>query len=69
MPCSTCRFVEVVVTYEDDDAPEDLGTPETICRRFPPMGDGWPVVLGDDWCGEFREAPLFASREVPSDGK
>lgn len=56
MPCSTCRHFDLIVTYEDDEAPDDAGVPESICRRFPPLGEGWTLVLADDWCGEFEAA-------------
>ncbi len=57
MTCGTCVYFDVIVSYENDDTPPDEGVPESICRRFPPSGDGWPVVLADDWCGEFRSLP------------
>ena len=46
--CASCRFFDHVVVQDDLDGPQ----PESICRRFPPV-EGWSVVLGDDWCGEW----------------
>lgn len=51
--CSDCRYFEMVVVHDDDVS--DQAQPDTICRRFPPA-DGWPVVLADDWCGEWSAA-------------
>jgi hypothetical protein len=53
LDCGGCRFFDVIVFHESDEAPAESGQPGTICRRFPPM-DGWPTVLEDDWCGEWR---------------
>lgn len=53
--CGTCRYLDPIVSYHDDETPESEGVPETICRRFPPT-DGWPTVLADDWCGEWRSS-------------
>lgn len=54
--CETCRFAI--------DLGED-STPRTMqCRRWPKqsMARGeehwdWPVMLADEWCGEWRRAP------------
>lgn len=27
---------------------------EMICRRYPPNNDGYPIVMKDDWCAEYR---------------
>lgn len=62
--CGLCSFFEIIVSYPDDDASPEDGMPEAVCRRFPPITGEWPVVLGDDWCGEW--APTNAS--TTSDG-
>lgn len=53
--CGSCRYMDVILSYEDDDQPDEEGVPTSICRRFPPI-DGWPNVLSDDWCGEWEAA-------------
>lgn len=58
--CRTCRFAGI----SDNDTLE--------CRRYPPViigallddssvASGWPVVLDDDFCGEFRPAMLYGN--------
>ena len=27
----------------------------TSCRRRSPVGDAWPSVTSEDWCGEWRD--------------
>jgi hypothetical protein len=40
--CCNCRYV----SNEDD---------RLCCKRYPPTEyKRWPVVVGDDWCGEFN---------------
>lgn len=53
--CGSCRFFDLIVSYEDEDTPADEGIPTSICRRYPPV-EGWSVVLSDDWCGEWVPA-------------
>lgn len=49
--CDVCFFSTFQDTHE--------GTPEWewLCRRYPPAvtpdGPHWPMVRGDQWCGEF----------------
>lgn len=52
MNCGTCKFMDVVIAdeCEECDAPP---TPLTICRRNPPNAEGWPLVMNEDWCGEW----------------
>lgn len=51
--CGQCHFFEPIIVFEHT-AEDAQGDPTTICRRFPPT-DGWPSVLADDWCGEWKE--------------
>ena len=60
--CGRCRFF---CTEELDDQPGEF---VMQCRRFPPqlfadhpdsdyqVGQGWPQMKADDWCGEFQMA-------------
>lgn len=53
MNCSECTFSDVQILSD---------RPVMGCRRFPPASvviDGkpqgvWPVVLAEEWCGEFK---------------
>lgn len=56
--CDTCAFFDVIVV---DDA-DDVSFPDSICRRFPPAGGEWPVVLADDWCGEWTAKEVTDAR-------
>jgi len=43
--CRDCRFVEILTA----------GTTRMTCHRFPPRGESnFPIVYGQDWCGEFQ---------------
>jgi len=44
--CDRCRHWKPV----HDEEVYDMGQ----CRRFPPTYDGWPMTIGDDWCGEWQ---------------
>lgn len=55
--CGTCVYFEPIVMF-DSGEPDAAASPESICRRFPPT-DGWPTVLADDWCGEFKPTNKF----------
>lgn len=57
--CSTCRH------WNTDDSPAIDGGSRFYkigeCRRFPPQAangnpdqKGWPLVLHDHWCGEWK---------------
>lgn len=52
MTCEQCKFYRFV---QDDRG---------MCQRFPPsvrnefgMLAGFPVVIKDAWCGEFKKTP------------
>jgi hypothetical protein len=55
--CSDCRYREVIIAGDDDDA-----EPVMECRRHPPTvvlwNDDpiilWPQVSEGDWCGDFQ---------------
>lgn len=49
MNCATCRYLEPVIDHNNGEPAE----PVTICRRYPPLEGTWPIVHGDDWCGEY----------------
>ena len=51
--CGTCTYMDVVIV-DGEEATEDR--PDTICRRHPPV-HGWPLVLSDDWCGDWEGVP------------
>lgn len=41
--CCRCRFWQ-----------SQEGTPDGICRRYPPVAGDLAEVRRTDWCGEFR---------------
>jgi hypothetical protein len=43
--CAVCRFWSRI--------PDEDGNELGQCRRFPPSYEGWAMVFGHDWCGEF----------------
>lgn len=51
--CNKCRFFRCTFGV----GPEHEEWENGLCRRFPPQqsksGSEWPVVQGDDWCGEY----------------
>jgi hypothetical protein len=40
MTCKDCRYA---LRAMDD---------RYLCRRYPPLGEYFPIVAGKDWCGE-----------------
>lgn len=51
--CRDCRF------WHKNALGEETGE----CRRYPKTSYGWPFVMSDDWCGEFREVEYVFDRE------
>lgn len=46
--CETCQW------WESEEIPgQDNGKRAGNCRRYPPDVRGFPVTLGQDWCGEW----------------
>ena len=78
--CQTCRFAYEAEWLEqrigtDCEKPGDDGWVYE-CRRYPPAGrdavndgtgstDGWPLVMGCDWCGEHQPNSVL-DRSHPS---
>jgi len=59
--CGNCKFYREE-DYEDDDV--SYGTSYGNCRRFPPKRidatvSGFPMVVQDEWCGEFQKKFIF----------
>ncbi len=50
MRCWTCMYWVPKTPLEK--AEEDEHPPLGRCRRNAPTMKGWPVMWGDDWCGE-----------------
>jgi hypothetical protein len=54
--CEVCRFWDCLSSSNPSDD-ENSG----YCRRLPPRVSTrlaiWPLVCGDDWCGEFTLSP------------
>ncbi len=54
--CKGCRFYEPPADIEDDA--------RGLCRVRAPQNAAnsrWPMVLDDDWCGEWASLPVVAS--------
>ena len=59
--CGNCRFF-VPLANPHEHLPEDsplryVGNKQVgACHRYPPaIGNfGWPILVEEDWCGEFR---------------
>jgi len=48
-------FVEKVVDVDNDGGDEcPVVKPIGRCRRHAPTINGFPVIFGNDWCGDHR---------------
>ena len=56
MKCLTCMwFVEKVIDVDNDGGDEcPVVKPIGRCRRHAPTINGFPVIFGNDWCGDHR---------------
>ena len=44
--CDECSYFELSNEFQSNER-------KGYCRRFPPVGDKWPIVTAYDRCGEF----------------
>jgi len=55
--CCNCRHCQHAYywRFDDNDDIEECHVVMEVCqcRRHSPVGNGFPTVRADDWCGEF----------------
>ena len=53
--CCNCRYCHHTHFWRFDDGEDECRVVMEACqcRRHSPVGNGFPTVRADDWCGEF----------------
>ena len=53
--CCNCRYCHHTHFWRFDDGEDECRVVMEACqcRRRAPVGNGFPTVRADDWCGEF----------------